>query len=250
MGACGSWGLLVVVALATMHAADSAPVSVGSFSELNLAVSSGVRAIEIAAPSIMFDHQLLIESTALLIESTVGATFSSGNQTRLFFLQNGSKLSLRGVNLVGGVSGRCFNCMSHGGAVFVSGGSELRLYSARVFNNRANRKGGAIYAINSTVVAIDCTMSSNTASWGGAIYAIGSTVTTVGCTMIANAAHLDGGAVFAQVDSTVTATHCTMTLNSAVWGGAVSAGDDSTVTTTHVRCLQTLLLHGVAQSPQ
>ena len=132
MGACGSWGLLAVVALATMHAADSAPVSVGSFSELNLAVSSGVRAIDIAAPNITFDHQLLIESTALLIESTVGATLSGGNQTRLIFLQNGSKLSLRGVNLVGGVSGRCFNCMSHGGAVFVSGGSELSLLGPRV----------------------------------------------------------------------------------------------------------------------
>ena len=103
MGACNSWGILAVVALATMHDTDSAPVSVGSFSELNLAVSSGVRAIEIAAPKIMFDHQLLIENTALLIESTVGATLSGGNQTRLFFLQNGSKLSLRGVDLVGGV---------------------------------------------------------------------------------------------------------------------------------------------------
>ena len=88
MGACGSRGLFAVVALAKMHAADSAPVSVGSFLELNLAVSSGVRAIEIAAPSIMFDHQLLIESKVLLIESTAGTTFSGGNQTRLFFLQN------------------------------------------------------------------------------------------------------------------------------------------------------------------
>ena len=126
MGANCPWGLLAIVALAMMHDADSAPVSVASFSELNLAVSSGVRAIEIAAPKIMFDHQLLIENTALLIKSTLGTTLSGGNQTRLFFLQNGSKLSLCGVDLVGGgVPGRCLNCTSHGGAVLVSGGSEL-----------------------------------------------------------------------------------------------------------------------------
>ena len=162
MGASCSRGLLAIVALAMIHDADSAPVGVGSFSELNLAVISGVRAIEIAAPKIMFDHQLLIENTALLIESTIDATLSDGNRTRLFDLQNGSKLILRGVDLVDGAPGRYLNCVSHGGAVFVSGGSELRLYSAHVFNNRVNRGGGAIYAINSTVVAANCTMSSNT----------------------------------------------------------------------------------------
>ena len=121
MAAGCSWGLLAIVALATMHGADSKPVSVGSFSELNLAVRSGARAIEIAAPKITFDHQLLIENTTLLIESTAGATLSGGNQMRLFFLQNGSKLSLRGVDLVGGSTVLFLNCMSHGGAVFVSG---------------------------------------------------------------------------------------------------------------------------------
>ena len=132
MSASCSRGLLAIVALAMVHDADSALVSVGSFSELNLAVSSGVRAIEIAAPKIMFDHQLLIENTALLIESKVGATLSGGNQTRLFVLQNGSKLSLLGVDLVDGAPGRYLNCVSHGGAVFVSGGSELPLLGPRV----------------------------------------------------------------------------------------------------------------------
>ena len=134
--------LLAVAALAAMYTAHSAPVEVGSFSELNLAVGSGARAIEITAPEIVFDHQLEVRRsrTALLIESTIGATLSGGHQTRLFFLNNGSKLSLRGVDLLDGAAWRCLNCVSfpsavlvgHGGAVFVSGGSELALLGPRV----------------------------------------------------------------------------------------------------------------------
>ena len=158
-----SHALLVVTALATMHyCAASAPLAVGSFSELDLAVGSGLSS-EITWPEILFDHQLEVRQarTALVIESTIGAILSGGYQTRLFFLQNGSKLSLRGVDLRGGVAtGDCSNCSPHGGAILMSTGSELRLLSTRMFNNRAGY-GGAIYAIRSTVTAIESTMSSN-----------------------------------------------------------------------------------------
>ena len=49
---------------------------VGSFSELELSVGSGARAIEITAPKVMFDHQLEVRHTGtpLHIASGIGAT--------------------------------------------------------------------------------------------------------------------------------------------------------------------------------
>ena len=212
--------LLAVAALAAMCGAVGTPVlGVGSFAELNLAVVSGARAVEITAREVVFDHQLEVwrARTPLLIKSSIGATLSGGYQTRLFFLQNGSKLSLRGVGLVDGVAfgTDCSECRPHGGAILMSVGSELRLHSTRVFNNRASQWGGAIYAIGSTITATDCQLTSNSASWGGAIYAErNSTVTAANCTMASNSA-VEGGAVYARGDSTITATDCTMTANSA-----------------------------------
>jgi len=146
----GLW-VLLAVGLADIRNADSAPVDVGLFSELNLVVDSSgaTETVNITSPEIVFDHQLEVwrARTLLLIESRIGSTLSGGNQTRLFFLRNGTKLSLRGVNLAGGVANRnCSECPSHGGAVIVSDGSELGLHSARVFNNRADF-GGAIFCV-------------------------------------------------------------------------------------------------------
>jgi hypothetical protein len=99
-----------------MHNAGSAPVGVGSFPELNLAVGYGASSDEITAPDIVVDHQLEVRrtrTTDMLIASTIGATLSGGNQTRLLFLQKGSALCLCGINLVGGVaSGDCSKCPS------------------------------------------------------------------------------------------------------------------------------------------
>ena len=230
-----SWALVLAVTAAIMHNADSAPVGVRSFPELLLAVDSGARNIAIAAPETVFDHQVEVRFTekALLIESTIGATLFGRYQTRLFFLQNGSALSLRGVNLVGGVaSGNCSEC-AQGGAIFVSAGSELRLRSVRVVDNRAIW-GGAIYTMSSIVIATDCTLSQNSAAfWGGAVGAAGdSTFTATNCTLTSNLAFL-GGAVYAVDASTFTATDCTMTQSSASWGGAVGAAGDSTFTATN-----------------
>ena len=132
--------VLFLVAALAMTPRNTVAVSVGSFSELELSVGSGDRAIEITAPNVLFDYQLEVRQTGtpLHIASGIGATLSGGgHQTRLFFLHNGSKLSLRGVDLVGGVaSGTCLEC-PHGGAIFLSVGSELTLRSILVMDNTA-----------------------------------------------------------------------------------------------------------------
>ena len=123
-----SRALLAVAALATMRNTDSEPVGVGSFSELSLAIASGARAIKIASPEIVFDHSLEVRTSLLITSATIGNNLSGGNRTRLFFLQNGSKLSLCGVNLVAGSAlGNCdwSVCLHQGGAIFMNPGSEL-----------------------------------------------------------------------------------------------------------------------------
>ena len=83
LGAGCSWvRLLTLAAFATMHNAGSAPVGVGSFPELNLAVGYGASSDEITAPDIVVDHQLEVRrtrTTDMLIASTIGATLSGGN---------------------------------------------------------------------------------------------------------------------------------------------------------------------------
>ena len=239
MGPTPAWWALVVT-LATMGNAHR--IHVDSFTELNLAVASGAPIIEIIAQEIVFDHQLTVQvlRAPLLIESSIGATLSGGDQTRLFVLQNGTSLSLRGVRLESGMArsdesgapspAEC--PPDHGGAIFASEGSVLHLYSTHLSDNRADRAGGAIYAVSSTVTATNCTINSNTASSGGAVWAGGaSTVTATNCTMASNSAHW-GGAVIATGLSTITATDCTMTSNSASTGGAVYAKDSSAFTAT------------------
>ena len=228
--------LVAFAALATARGVDSPPVVVDSFPELQLAVdSAGTSAIEITAPQIVFARHLNVRQagTALLIKSTIGATLSGAHQNRIFVVQNGSKLSLRGVRLECGMASEDSEEAPHGGAIFLSAGSEVHLHSVQMFDNHADY-GGAIYAISSSVTAVNCTISSNLAtSFGGAIAAAGtSTVTATGCTMVLNSAASGGGVFYAVGDSTVATTNCTITSNFALRGGSVYSGDHATIVAT------------------
>ena len=97
----------------------------------------------------------------------MAATLSGGNNsTRLFLINNHSKLSLRGLNLAHGhEAGQHFgDGSSFGGAIFVSHAGALILDSVSITASWAFR-GGAIYAIGSSVLASDSTLSSNSANW-------------------------------------------------------------------------------------
>lgn len=218
--------LVTVIALATIR--STAPLGIGSFGRLVEAVGDGVRSIEIIAPEIVFVYQLNVWDP-LLIKSTIGAKLSGNLNTRLFYLHNGSKLSLHGVRIDGGIydarrdSGSCPECedIIYGGAIFADAGSELYLHSAHLSNNRAKSAGGAIYARQSNVTAAQCTMTSNSAYEGGAVYdSGGSTITITNSTMALNSAGTRGGAIEINEGSAVTLTDCTIASNFATWGGA------------------------------
>ena len=127
--------LVAITAFVTICSTDSAPVGVGSFIKLDMAVASGAPAIEITAPKIVFEYHLHVRHAKMLIESAIGGTLPGRYQTSLFFLENGTKLSLHGVRLENGVARGCaggfFECRTDGGAVFVRAGSEVRLTDRR-----------------------------------------------------------------------------------------------------------------------
>ena len=213
--------------------ADSG-VAVSTFTELETAVAADTGVISIRGSKIGFLRTLVVQaSQAVSIEGKVRTTLDGGGSTGLFHLHKNSTLSLRSVNLVRGfvASSPGFSSGHGGGAVLLDHGSELLLHLVQISANRADI-GGAICAVRSTVIAIDSTLTGNSAIEGGAIFAgNGSTVTTTGCTMTSNSAS-SGGAVYAEDGSTVTTTDCSMTSNSASSGGAVYAKDGSTVTAT------------------
>ena len=116
--------------------AGAADVTASSFSALEKAVAADDDAtiISIVVPEIRFAHQLDVRST-LTIESTMAATLSGGNNsTRLFLINNHSKLSLRGLNLAHGhEAGQHFgDGSSFGGAIFVSHAGALILDSVSI----------------------------------------------------------------------------------------------------------------------
>ena len=202
---------------------------------------------------IQFQHQLDVrEGASVSIKSADRSrmTLSGQRFTRLFFLRNGSKMSLRDLDLVRGAVTTdpdgvdCYDC---GGAIFVSPGSELLLVSVRVSANRASL-GGAIYVQSSTVIASDCTFHSNSAldGGGGAVFAgSNSTITAIDCTMTLNSANRGrGGAVAAVHGSIVTAIDCTTTSNRARRGGTFSAEIESTITATNCSMVSNSAISG------
>lgn len=96
--------------------------------------------------------------------------------SRIFHVQAGGSLTLRGLKLTGGSE-------TNGGAIFIQGG-ELKLYQCRIANNRASGwnggfssgtttylngqpgSGGALHNQGGRVAAVDCQFQGNTAQGG------------------------------------------------------------------------------------
>ena len=221
-----------LLAFALLCGISSETTAVISFPELAQAVSDKDTVISVAAPYIRFTRQLDVRTT-LTIESAVevATVLSGGNSTRLFFLHEHRKLWLRSLDLT---HGNCTGAqLGSGGVIYVSPGAELVLNSVSVTASWALR-GGAIYAIDASVVANDCTLESNFADVGGALFADGcSVVELMNCTMISNSGRYSGGVCGVRNCTVITATNCTMKSNSASAGGVFDARDSSIVTTTH-----------------
>ncbi len=159
-----------------------------------------------------------------------GLTIDGGTGTnRLFTVDSGQSLTLRGLTLTGGNGGGVISS-GYGGAIYNDGGT-LTLTQCTLTGNSASDSasdsGGAIYN-SGTLTLTQCTLSGNSATNdGGAIVASGGTLTLTQCTLSGNSASFGGGAISAR--GTLTLTQCTVSGNSATFGGAIDGGGTLTL---------------------
>jgi len=129
-----------------------------------------------------------------------------------------------------------------GGAMHVSGDSELILDNSLIALSQGARGGGLYLGTDSTLVANNTVFLENQASnplvgdgnglfFGGALYADSTTIELTNCDLDANSSSDDGGGIFA-IDTEVTLTGGTYNLNSAGRNGGVVAIDGGALTAT------------------
>ena len=93
------------------------------------------------------------------------------------------------------------NSASRGGAIYMRGGSTLKITDTRFLGNASKQSGhggGSLYLYNGQSDISDCSFEDNTAvSYGGAVYALGGTQRFTDCTFTGNSA-ANGGAFSVQ----------------------------------------------------
>ena len=162
----------------------------------------------------------LTPTRSVTIDATVGnraVTISGNNAVRLFVVNGGVTLGLRGLTLTNSNPGD----NTGGGAIDNQRGT-VNITGSIVSGNQANG-GGAIKNLAGTVTITDSTVSNNLAGQGGAIDNQLGTVTITGSTFSGNRAPgLTGGAITnLGSGSTLRVTNSTFTNNITGGGGAI-----------------------------
>ncbi len=148
---------------------------------------------------------------------------------------------LDGVQITGGCADGWFDGAaaaqdSRGGGMYVAGGGP-RLQRCVFSGNWASTQGGAVYATNSRIEMLYCTLCANTAvsspqdhrEAGGAVFATGGDLTLTGCTLRGNLSSGSGGAL-ALAGSRLSAANCCLHANHAkAQAGAVHTIDSRAV---------------------
>ncbi len=185
-------------------------------------VFATAQTITLTSGEITLNKSLTIDGSARSSQVTI----SGGNASRIFYVNSGQTVALKGLTLTDG-NGTGAGINPAGGAIFAVG--PLMLTQCILSGNSATL-GGAIYTGLSPLTLTQCILSGNSVDGvGGAIYANGP-ATLTHCTLSGNSgmmAATEGGAIFSL--RTLTLTHCTLSGNSAHAGGAIF-GASSTLT--------------------
>ena len=183
---------------------------------------------------IVVSNNVTIDATSL----SGGLTLSGGNVTRIFFVASGSSLALRDLTLAGG-NGAGADLNGQGGAIDNAG--TLTLLQCTLSSNSATFYGGAL-ANRALCGLTNCTLASNSAQDGGAIINDGGgTVILAQCTLTLNHAtgtyeNLDGGGAIDNYDSSLSLFACVLAGNTS----ATTNGPDlwmESVSLTAANCL-------------
>ena len=179
-----------------------------------------VVACEIAVPS-------YVEITVDVSNVAGGLVLSGGGTNRIFAVNIGASLTLKGVTLTGGNStGTDVNGNGSGGAIDNFG--TLALTQCTLSGNSADLDGGAIFNYG-TLTLTQCTLSGNSAASSGGAIANYRELTLTQCTLSGNSAASSGGAI-ANLGGALTLKNTIVAWNTAPTGPDIF--NDSVVTIT------------------
>ena len=194
---------------------------------------------------------ILVNNGTLLINGA-GAnllTISGNNRSRVFSINAGANITIKGVTITGGnaagISNNGFGgsiinnggtlslinstvrnntASEFGGGIYNNDGGTLRLNNSIVSSNFANGNGGGVYNNNSTAAIINSTLDSNTSNSGGGIYSLFGTVTMTNTTVNSNIAELGGGGIVNVLATMnlINSTISTNKINSGFGGGGIN----------------------------
>lgn len=210
-----AWRL--VAAPAIIVVGNGTPASCTAATLANAVAAGGAIAFACGpAPVTITTGQLTIATgQAVTIDGGNLITLSGGNANRLFRVQSGATLTLRGLVLTDGNAGN-----DYGGAIYVDTGGVLAVEQSTIRNSRTSGwAGGAIIDFQGTVTLTDSVVEGNQSSYG-ALNSTG-TLTLIRTTVRNNVATIGGGAM--SVGGTTLIQASTIEGNNAPEGGAIYA---------------------------
>lgn len=137
---------------------------------------------------------------------------------------SGNSLTLCDCGTTGKITG---GSGTHGGAIYVSGGT-LTLYSGTITGNTANGNGGGVYVLNGSFTMSGGSITDNTANQGGGVLVENSTFTMTGGSISDNTAtqaESGGGGIFVTgASSSFTMSGSSSISNNMAFGSASRGG--------------------------
>jgi len=202
------WGMVIVMVgvMSPLSAVRAATLTVTTCASSGVGSLPAVFAAAAANDTITFAQDCtgataialtatLTPTVNVIIDTTTpphAVTIDGTNSVRLFLVNNGLTLGLRGLTLINGVGGF---------------------------------RGGAIRNLGGTVNIAGCSFSANYAGFGGAIVTTGGTVNVAGSAFSSNHAGFFGGAIFIESGGTVRVAGSAFSSNFAADSGAIHNSD-------------------------
>lgn len=168
-------------------------------------------------------HPVAIDASSLFL----GLGLDGNDGVRHFFVQAGSKLTLRVITLRSGFS------LFDGGSIYSEG--NLILDRCFLLLNGSSASGGAIRS-QGPFQAVDCVFSLNSASQAGGAVRYGGATELTRCTFSGNTALQQGGAIFHGSGLTATLTQCSLTDNEVPASGTTGGIEAVSGTLNMVHC--------------
>lgn len=176
----------------------------------------------LAGQTIVLTHGALpIEASVTIDAASLdeSLTISGGGSSRIFEVESGHDVWLRGLILTGGKAPPGIDREAGGGAIF-SDARSLRLTACTVTGNEASAAGGGIYDTSNLLTVEDTRFFNNTSNGeGGGLFTGADIVAIANGQFVENTARKTGGGAFLE-EGTCTISDSSFTGNYAGSGGA------------------------------